>query len=297
MREARRPDQRDAPRTRRRSTARSRRRSRSSGAARAAEASPPHRPRPSLPMPYSRAGCRSSSRGTGSPGMGSPRVRRRRPGSRKRTVLLNECASPVGWLNASEYAGSNPPSTSARYSPLAAARWPRTVNSSSGPACHALSSVANSRRPSPIRLARDRIEDPDAERRNALAFVVLVLVVAPDQHEIGCERVELGAHAPVAREQTPFVPFAGCRALVGAPLRAHRFGPGSLVVEHRLRDAADLHVALEHSRPILAGDERTRIVAQPDPEDLTHGRHPPSRLWDTTARPRRSTAASRSRTR
>src|SRR6185437_15912933 len=52
--------------------------------------------------------------------------------------------------------------------------------------------------------ADDFVVDADAESGNAVALEILVLVVAPDQHDIGLERIERLAQARIAGEQ----PFA-----------------------------------------------------------------------------------------
>ena len=119
------------------------------------------------------------------------------------------------------------------------------------------------------RLDVDRVVGQHRERRHAVLTVVLVLVVAPQQHEVGLEGVELGANLPEVMDQVAAVPLGVGQAFVGAPLLAHRRMPAlrrpQLLGQHRVRqqhfDPAR-HVALVRHRG---------IVGDAEPKDLSHG--------------------------
>src|SRR5262249_3375939 len=71
----------------------------------------------------------------------------------------------------------------------------------------------------------DGVVGEDRERRHAVLAVVLVLVVAPEQNEVGLEGIELGARLPEMMDQVVAVLVGVRRALVGAPLLARRRMP------------------------------------------------------------------------
>ena len=71
----------------------------------------------------------------------------------------------------------------------------------------------------------DRVVGQHRERRHAILAIVLVLVVAPQQHEIGLERIELGADlAEVVDHVAPML-LGVAQSFVGGPLSSHRRMP------------------------------------------------------------------------
>src|SRR5262249_57108078 len=71
----------------------------------------------------------------------------------------------------------------------------------------------------------DRVVGEDRERRHAVLAIVLVLIIAPEQHEIGLERVQLGARLAEVVDQVVAVLVGVRRPLVGTPLLARRRMP------------------------------------------------------------------------
>src|SRR6267142_2890463 len=114
----------------------------------------------------------------------------------------------------------------------------------------------------------DRVVGEGRERRYAVLAVVLVLVVAPEQNEVGLERIQLGPRLAEVVDQIVPVRLGVGRALVGGPLRAHRWMPrlgcaqilGQQRIGYQQLDAAG-HVAL-----VREG----RVVRDAEPENLSH---------------------------
>ena len=119
-------------------------------------------------------------------------------------------------------------------------------------------------------LALELLVGHDAERRDDVLFEVLVLVVAPDQHNVWLEGIDLGPQPSEAIDQFATVNLGGCVALVVAPLGAHCVGPGlgvllfrwdAVVVAQRPRERVVLQ---------LVWCDKRRGVGKPDSKYLGH---------------------------
>src|SRR5262245_52891047 len=67
----------------------------------------------------------------------------------------------------------------------------------------------------------DRVVGEDRERRYTVLPVVLVLVVAPEENEVGLEGVQLGARLAEVMDQVVSMRIGVRGALVVRPLRPH----------------------------------------------------------------------------
>ena len=75
------------------------------------------------------------------------------------------------------------------------------------------------------RLDVDAVVSEDGESRHAVLGEVLVLIVAPDQHEVGLESVELAPDLPELVDHVLAMPVGVRLALILSPLAAHRRVP------------------------------------------------------------------------
>src|SRR4051812_26298291 len=75
------------------------------------------------------------------------------------------------------------------------------------------------------RLEFDRVVRENRERRNAVFAEILVLIVAPDEHEIGLEAIELAPDLAELLDHVVPVPLGMRAAVVVAPLLARRRVP------------------------------------------------------------------------
>src|SRR5947209_4878571 len=109
----------------------------------------------------------------------------------------------------------------------------------------------------------------DRERRHAVLAVVLVLIIAPEQYEIGLERVELGTDLSEVMDQVVPMLLGVIRALVGAPLLTHRRMPAGRRAE-RLRQQRIGEQQLDAAGHVALVRERG-VVRDAEAEDLAHG--------------------------
>src|SRR5689334_22649713 len=124
------------------------------------------------------------------------------------------------------------------------------------------------------RAADNLVENADAERRDAVALEVLELIIAPDQDDIGLERVQFFTQPLIACQQSAAMLAGGRLAVVGTPFLAHRLGPLVTGGKKLRLDAADLDPLLQHVRPVFDRHHRPWIVAQPQSQYLGHRRSP-----------------------
>ena len=111
------------------------------------------------------------------------------------------------------------------------------------------------------------VHGEDAEGRHPVLAEILVLVVAPDQHDIGVEGVErLADLAEAADQPLPMLDSRGNRV---GPFPAHRFGPARRVL-HFLRHLIAVEGPLEEPghRPVRL--DEARIMRDADTENLAH---------------------------
>ena len=116
------------------------------------------------------------------------------------------------------------------------------------------------------------VADVDAEGRDEVFVEVLVLVVAPDEDEVGLEGVDLVADLPEALDEALPVGGGGDHGVgaVGAVLLPHLGGPVVLVLPVGGHEVA-LPVALHLRRHEVVGVEQERIVGRPRQHDFAHG--------------------------
>src|SRR5262249_47450451 len=115
----------------------------------------------------------------------------------------------------------------------------------------------------------DRVVGEDRERRHAVLAEVLVLIVAPEQDEIGLEGVELGADLPEVMDQVIAVLLGVAGPLVGAPLLAHGRIP-ALRRSPALRQQWIGHQELDAARHVALVRKRG-VVRDAESEYLPHG--------------------------
>src|SRR6185369_8715245 len=103
----------------------------------------------------------------------------------------------------------------------------------------------------------DLVIGEDAEGRDDVLGEVLVLVVAPDHHDLRAEVVEDLPGVPEVAEEALAMPGRACRAAVVPVLAAHRLGPVARI-SVALRQAGVLKDAAKDARPVLveSGERR-----------------------------------------
>src|SRR5207249_3335399 len=114
----------------------------------------------------------------------------------------------------------------------------------------------------------DGVVGQDRERRHAVLAVILVLVVTPEQHEVGPERVQLGASLPEMVNQVVAVLLGVRGALVGAPLLTRRRMPSGRGAQ-RFRQEGVRDQKLDAAGHVALVGER-RVVRDAEAEDLAH---------------------------
>src|SRR6185312_9825155 len=99
-----------------------------------------------------------------------------------------------------------------------------------------------------IGLADDLVVDADAESGNAVALEILVLIIAPDEDDIGLERIEFLAQPRITGDQPIAMLARRADAIVIAPFAAHGLGPAVARGEILGFHATKLDPALQHAR-------------------------------------------------
>src|SRR5579871_5576692 len=94
------------------------------------------------------------------------------------------------------------------------------------------------------------IERVHAERRDEILLEVLVLIVAPYQHQVGSKGVERLACAPKSFDERRAMSARGRQSFVVTPLLAHGCGP-ALRVALRLWRSGVLEVTAQDVRHVL----------------------------------------------
>src|SRR3989442_10579046 len=125
----------------------------------------------------------------------------------------------------------------------------------------------------------DRVVGQHRERRHAILAVVLVLVVAPQQHEVGLERIELGADlAEVVDHVAPML-LGVAQPVVGAPLLPHRRVPAG----RRSERLGQQRVSEQQLDPPaqVALVRKAGVMGDAEPEDLSHGSPSPRMRYHT----------------
>src|SRR5256886_12003263 len=118
-----------------------------------------------------------------------------------------------------------------------------------------------------IRLRVDPVEGEDAEGRDAVLTEILVLIVTPDQHDIGVERVQcLAAFAEPGDKPLPVLGRGGDRV---GPFLPHRLGPARRVLQ-LLGDLLALQRAVEKPGHLPVGLDETGVMRDADTENIAH---------------------------
>src|SRR5947207_8426650 len=113
----------------------------------------------------------------------------------------------------------------------------------------------------------DAVDRENAEGRHPVLAEVLILVVAPDQHEIGVESVErLATFAEAADQPLPVLLGGGERV---GPLLAHRLGPARRVLQLGGNLIA-VQRAVEQPGHLLVRLNKTGIMRDADTENVAH---------------------------
>ncbi len=113
-----------------------------------------------------------------------------------------------------------------------------------------------------------------AEGRDDVFLEVLVLVVAPDQHEIRVEIVEdLADRAEIVAEALAAA-IGGAQPIIVAELGQHLFRPVGRVLARGI-DVRRLQGALEHAGQPLVGQAQGRPVGDAQSKDFRHRPVPP----------------------
>src|SRR4030095_2638697 len=99
----------------------------------------------------------------------------------------------------------------------------------------------------------------------------LVLVVAPDHHDLRAEVVEDLPGVPEVAEEALAMPGRACRAAVVPVLAAHRLGPVARIPV-ALRQAGVLKDAAEDARHVLVEAGERRVMRHAQAENLAHER-------------------------
>ncbi|MGE3281413.1 MAG: hypothetical protein AB7O13_10435 [Alphaproteobacteria bacterium] len=120
----------------------------------------------------------------------------------------------------------------------------------------------------------DLVAGEDAERRHPVLAEILVLVVTPDQHEIGIECVQRLARLAKAVDQPAPVLLCGGERV--GPFLAHRLGPAHRVLQ-RLGDLLAVQRAVQQARHLLVGLDQTGVMRNAYTENLAHPAAPPVR--------------------
>ena len=116
----------------------------------------------------------------------------------------------------------------------------------------------------------DRLVRQHAEGRDDVFLEVLVLVVAPDQHEVRAEVVEAPPCLPEALDQRRPVAPGRAEPFVGAVLLAHRRRP-SVGLAVPLGKVGVLQDTLEDARHVFVPSTERGIVRHAEAQDRTHG--------------------------
>src|SRR5947208_6451514 len=118
-----------------------------------------------------------------------------------------------------------------------------------------------------IGLRVDPVEGEDAEGGDAILTEILILIVTPDQHDIGVERVQCLA-ALAEPGDKPF-PVLGSRGDRVGPFLPHRLGPARRVLQ-LLGNLLALQRAVEKPGHLPVGLDETGVMRDADTENIAH---------------------------
>ena len=119
-------------------------------------------------------------------------------------------------------------------------------------------------------LAAEIVVSQHAERRDDVLPKVFVLVIAPDDHEIGVESVQFLPDAAKAGYQAGAVFQRSGVPLVLAVLNPHRFRPVAGVFQLLGNVRIAPQRAPERDRLVRVGRNQRRVVSQPQSQNLCH---------------------------
>ena len=119
----------------------------------------------------------------------------------------------------------------------------------------------------------DRLVGQHAEGRDDVFLEVLVLVVAPDQHDVRRELVEAPSRVTESCHERLAMALRGAQPLIRAVLLAHRLGP-AFRSPVALGKVGILKDALEDARHMFVLSGERRVVRDSETEDRAHDRLP-----------------------